>query len=129
MATVPLVTGCPPAVTAIVKGSEHPLNVPAVSVVEVATATGAASAGINSAIPDPAINPSRKARRIKPLTSTCSQNQNRLPPVCRSPNLIVSGGSGPKPFQRPSLDAISVRKALVSRLKVFCTSFPLQSAQ
>jgi hypothetical protein len=32
--------------------------------------------------------------------------KNRLPPVCRSPNLIVSGGSGPEPFPCLSLDAI-----------------------
>jgi hypothetical protein len=38
------------------------------------------SAGMASAIPTPATNSSREARRKMPLTCTCSKLQNHLPP-------------------------------------------------
>jgi hypothetical protein len=43
-----------------------------------------ASAGIARAILIPATNSSRRPRRKKPLTCTCSKNQDRIPPGCRS---------------------------------------------
>ena len=70
MATVPPATGVPPEVTAMVRGCEHVLRVPAVSVVVVAIGAGAASAGMASAIINPATKSSRRLRRFMPLTRT-----------------------------------------------------------
>jgi hypothetical protein len=81
--TVPEVTGDPPAVTVTVRGCTQPLTVPAVSAVVVDT-PGLASAVAASAITNPANNTSRESRQIMPLTCTCSKDQNRMPPGCRS---------------------------------------------
>lgn len=86
MVTVPLVTGVPPAATVTVRGCTQPFRAPAVSVVVVGEPpTGNASAGAASAITNPAINTSREPRQFMPLTCTCSKDQNRVPPTCRSP--------------------------------------------
>jgi hypothetical protein len=85
MFTVPEVTGVPLAATLTVRGCTHPLKVPAVSVVVVDTTGLIASAGTASAIINPAINTSRESRQFMPLTCTCSKDQNRVPPACRSP--------------------------------------------
>ena len=85
MVTVPLVTGVPPAVTLTVRGCVQPLRVPADNAVAVDTPGGSASAGTASATINPATNTSREPRQFMPLTCTCSKDQNRVPPTCRSP--------------------------------------------
>src|SRR5271157_5784509 len=93
MFTVPEVTGVPLAATLTVRGCTHPLRVPAVSVVVVDAPMAYASWGAASAIINPATNTSREPRQFMPLTCTCSKDQNRVPPACRSPEPIVSGGA------------------------------------
>jgi hypothetical protein len=82
MVTVPEETAVPPAVTLTVSGCMHPFSAPAVS--DVDELTGIAIAGTASAITNPAINTSREPRQFMPLTCTCSKDQNRVPPACRS---------------------------------------------
>jgi hypothetical protein len=86
MITVP-VTGFPFAVTVTEIVCVHPFRPleGAVSVVVVDTPLGIASAGTASANTHPATNTSREARQFMLLTCTCSQDQNRVPPACRSP--------------------------------------------
>jgi len=79
------VTGGPPVETATERGCTHPLRVPAVSVVDVIAPMAYANWGAASAITNPAINTSRDLRQFMPLTCTCSKDQNRVPPACRSP--------------------------------------------
>jgi hypothetical protein len=61
-----------------------------------ACAATTVSAGTASAITNPAINTSREPRQFMPLTCTCSKDQNRVPPACRSPRpyCIRRGRSG-----------------------------------
>ena len=93
MATLPVVTGAPPEVTAMVRGCEHEPagKVPAVSVVAVAIGAGAASAGIASAIINPATKSSRRPRRFMPLTCTFRISKKWYAARLRSLEPIVSG--------------------------------------
>ena len=117
MVTLPEVTGVPLAATVTVRGCTHPLRAPAVSVVVEDTPVGNASAGMASAITNPATNTSREARQFMPLTCTCSKDQNRVPPACRSPEpyCIRRGRSGANRRAAISQDKPGATPAMVGR--------------
>ena len=117
MITVP-VTAFPLALTVTERICVHPFRPleGAASVVIVDTPAGIASAGTASAITNPAINTSRESRQFMPLTCTCSKDQNRVPPACRSPEsyCIRRGWTGANRDR-----AISAEKQKISRYYPF----------